>query len=58
MRLEKPVITWQRWPSSLKEAGAGPGEAKGLLGGSGYREDVLGLGAMRRGGLVEAGAVH
>lgn len=31
IRLEKQVGDQQCWPSSLKEAGAGPGEATGLL---------------------------
>lgn len=50
-RLEKPVRDQQRWPSSLEEAGVGPGGARG---GSGYQGDAAGLGAMRRGGLAEA----
>lgn len=43
VRLEKLVRHQQWWPSSLKEAGAGPGEAKGLLKAVGTRGMLWGL---------------
>lgn len=43
IRLEKLVRDRQWWPSSLKEAGAGPGEVKGLLEAVGTRGMLWGL---------------